>query len=104
MSCLRWFGDVLDPRVGLEQLVKGQDVLPTEWWASAWLLGVRAVAARSRCVVLRDRVTAEPVVEQGDSDRDGAEQVRHLAPGGDKAAAAAQASPGQPAKRPKELS
>src|SRR5215218_8756989 len=94
-------GDVLDPRVGLEQLVQGQDVLPTEWWAGAWLLGVRPWRRRAVCVVLGDRAAAEPVVEQRNTDRDAAQQVRHLARGGDEAAAA-QASPGQLAKRPKD--
>lgn len=53
------------------------------------------------CVVLRDRAAAEPVVEQGNTGRDAAQQARHLALGSDEAAAA-QASPGELARGPRK--
>jgi hypothetical protein len=55
-------------------------------------------------VLLCDRATSEPVVEQGHSCRERkTQQVRHFDFGGD-AAAAAQENPGQLPKRPKEVS
>ena len=88
---------MLDRRVGLQQLVQCQDVLPTEWRASAWMLGVRPWRRALVCVVLRDRAAAETVVEQGNAGRGAVQYVRHLALGGDEAAAAQAAQDSWPA-------